>query len=100
MGLFKKGAEQSLPVVDLSQLDDKIKELIIAEAIKAIPDEEKLNNVVDQITDWLDDNISYGNGRIAKLIDDNDSLLFMFIGIILKSIAKKAFDELRELGQV
>lgn len=99
MSIFSKGAI-NFDTINFGEIDDKIKELLLSEAIKNLPDEDKVGATVDQLVQWLDDHTSYGNGRFAKWLDNNDGPLFLMLGLLIKMLVQKGFDELRKVGHL
>lgn len=90
-------AKIHLPHISLEVVEDKAKELLLGAAKGLTPSENVLELAVDKLVTWLDDQISYGPGLVAKFIDAHDQDLLKFL---LHLVVHSVYKELVQSGQL
>lgn len=87
MGKFK------FPKLDMDSIEDKAQSILFDVAKDAIPEEEVVKAAVDKLVDWLDGQVSYGDGIVAKIVDSYDQVVLRWI---LGLVIKRVYQELRD----
>jgi hypothetical protein len=79
------------PKLDMDVLESKAQDLLLEAALHAVPTEETLDPLVDKLVTWLDDQISYGSGIVAKILDSYDHIVLRWI---LHMVVHRVYKEL------
>ena len=88
-----KGASMKLkvPHIDLDTIESKVTDILFEEAKGLVPDESIVDAAVDKLAVWLDGEISYGSGVVAKFVDAHDDAVIKWL---LHLIAHRVYTEL------
>lgn len=88
-----------LPHVDADMIESKAQDIILEAAKGLVPTEEVVSEAVDKLVPWLDEQLSYGDGIVARFVDAHDQdlirwLLHMLVHrIYVELVAADAFTE-------
>jgi hypothetical protein len=75
--------------VDMSQIKTHAEELILQFATAKIGGERKKKAVVRELSEWLDDRLTFGPGPIGRLAEAADGpVLRMILGLIVEEVYK------------
>ena len=81
------------PPISFRDLELKAQDIIFDVLEDTLPEDEIVNRAVPRLVKFLDDQISYGNGPVAKLVDSVDHHVMTWL---LRLVVQKVFRELAD----
>ena len=83
------------PHLDMDAIEEKAQDIALELVKSALPSEDEISAIVDKLAVWLDGQISYGDGVVAKFVDAHDDGLIKFL---LHMVVGRIVAELKDAG--
>lgn len=81
------------PHIDIEAIEERAVDLLLEAGAEVVPSREMLEPVLDKLVAWLDEQISYGDGLVARIVDSKDQIVMRWIlGLIVDRIYKELRD--------